>query len=100
MSGPMSSGNGSPHAAGTSAATAPAILAAERVRVRSGGSTAVRDVSMTLRGRAVPGLCGPNGSGKTTLLRALAAIQPLTRGVVRVLGEPLGAGDNDVRRHV
>ncbi|MEO6436221.1 MAG: ABC transporter ATP-binding protein [Tepidisphaeraceae bacterium] len=69
-----------------------AVLAAQAVRVSFGRFDAVRDVSLELRGRDLLGLIGPNGAGKTTLLRALAGIQPLTRGVVRVLGEPLGAG--------
>jgi ABC-2 type transport system ATP-binding protein len=34
---------------------------------------------------------GPNGAGKTTLLRAVAGLQPLTCGVVRILGQNLHA---------
>src|SRR3954470_13052539 len=68
------------------------VLATENVRVRFGLFTAVSDVTLNLRGGELLGLIGPNGAGKTTLLRALAGIQPLTRGVVRVLGEPLMPG--------
>ena len=65
------------------------VLATENLRVRFGYFTAVSDVTMNLRGGELLGLIGPNGAGKTTLLRALAGIQPLARGVVRVLGEPM-----------
>src|SRR5262245_14938193 len=65
----------------------PPLLTAEQVTVRFGFFTAVRDVNLSLGGGELLGLIGPNGAGKTTLLRALAGIQPLSRGVVRVLGE-------------
>jgi ABC-2 type transport system ATP-binding protein len=87
------SDNGSPSASET-------VLCAEVVRVRFGAFVAVRDVSLQLRGRDLLGLIGPNGAGKTTLLRALAGIQPLTRGVVRVLGEPLIPGASHLLRHI
>ena len=79
-----------------------AVLDADQVRVTFGKFEAVHDVSLRLRGRDLLGLIGPNGAGKTTLLRALAGIQPLTRGVVRVLGEPLsaGAGASPLIRHI
>ncbi|HYO07334.1 MAG TPA: ABC transporter ATP-binding protein [Tepidisphaeraceae bacterium] len=76
------------------------VLAAERMQVRFGGFQAVRDVSLALKGRDLLGLIGPNGAGKTTLLRALAGIQPVTRGVVRVLGEPLAPGASHLLRHI
>jgi ABC-2 type transport system ATP-binding protein len=66
-----------------------AVLQAERVTVQFGDLRAVGDVSLTLRGRDLLGLIGPNGAGKTTLLRALAGLQPMTLGAVRILGEPL-----------
>ena len=76
------------------------VLAGEALRVTFGAFEAVRDVSLKLRGRDLLGLIGPNGAGKTTLLRALAGIQPLTRGVVRVLGEPLAPGASHLFRHI
>jgi ABC-2 type transport system ATP-binding protein len=97
------SGNGE---IATSAGAGDPVLAAEAVRVRFGTVDAVRDVSLTLRGGDLLGLIGPNGAGKTTLLRAFAGIQPLARGVVRVLGEPLGSsgsgggGNGEARRHI
>jgi ABC-2 type transport system ATP-binding protein len=76
------------------------VLSAEQVQVRFGEFAAVADVSFNLHGQDLLGLIGPNGAGKTTLLRALAGIQPLTCGVVRIFGEPLTAGASPLARHI
>ena len=76
------------------------VLAADAVRVEFERFTAVNDVSLALRGGHLLGLIGPNGAGKTTLLRALAGIQPLSRGVVRVFGEPLTPAAQHLSRHI
>ena len=47
---------------------------------------------MCFEHRHLLGLIGPNGAGKTTLLRAIAGLQPLASGRVRVLGEDLTPG--------
>jgi ABC-2 type transport system ATP-binding protein len=80
--------------------TAETVLAADAVRVEFERFTAVNDVSFSLRGGYLLGLIGPNGAGKTTLLRALAGIQPLSRGVVRVFGEPLTPSAQHLTRHI
>src|SRR5687767_8005257 len=77
-----------------------AVLAAEQLRVQFGSLVAVWDLSMKLRGGELLGLIGPNGAGKTTLLRALAGIQPVSRGAVYVLGEPLAPGASELVRHI
>src|SRR3954465_11657022 len=69
-----------------------AILAAEMIQVRFGPFVAVRDVSLSLRGGDLLGLIGPNGAGKTTLLRAIAGLQPLARGVAKLLDETIEPG--------
>ncbi|HEV7298839.1 MAG TPA: ABC transporter ATP-binding protein [Tepidisphaeraceae bacterium] len=76
------------------------VLAVDRARVRFGKLMAVRDVSMSLRGGDLLGLIGPNGAGKTTLLRVLAGLQPLSRGIVQVLGEPLVPENPSIKRHI
>ena len=76
------------------------VLHAQQVRVRFGSFTAVRDVDLTLRGGELLGLIGPNGAGKTTLLRALAGITPLTRGVVRILGEVMTPSTQHLLAHI
>jgi ABC-2 type transport system ATP-binding protein len=96
--------NGHPSPAATMPAPSPptgeAVIASEKLQVRFGSFHAVKDVTLTLRGGELLGLIGPNGAGKTTLLRALAGIQPMTRGVVRVLGEPLAPGASHLLRHI
>jgi ABC-2 type transport system ATP-binding protein len=77
-----------------------AVLAAEGLRVRFGSFVAVDDVSLAIGPGHLVGLIGPNGAGKTTLLRALAGIQPVTRGVIRVLGEVLSPGQLHLQRHI
>src|SRR5436189_5753792 len=77
-------------------ATPEVVLAADAVRVEFGSFTAVNDVSLTLRGGDLLGLIGPNGAGKTTLLRAIAGIQPLSRGVAKLLDETIEPGAGPV----
>ncbi|MDO8147893.1 MULTISPECIES: ABC transporter ATP-binding protein [unclassified Isoptericola] len=55
-------------------------------RFRRPGFTAVDDVSLTIRPGEVLGLVGESGSGKTTIARAVAGLQPVTSGSLRVLG--------------
>src|SRR3954468_16518562 len=79
---------------------APAVLAVDRASVRFGKLRAVRSVSFTLNGGDLLGLIGPNGAGKTTLLRAICGLQPLSAGVVNLLGEPLTPDRTDLLAHV
>ncbi|GAB3403151.1 ABC transporter ATP-binding protein [Flindersiella endophytica] len=44
------------------------------------------DVRLRIEPGEVVGLLGPNGAGKTTTLRALAGLQPLSAGYVRLAG--------------
>src|SRR5471030_1254865 len=68
---------------------AQSVVSAENVRVNFDSLLAVRDVSFELEPGNLLGLIGPNGAGKTTLLRALCGLQPVTAGVIKLLGEPL-----------
>ena len=76
------------------------LLELEGVTVTFGKFTAVRDATFTLRAGSLLGLIGPNGSGKTTLLRAIAYLQPMTRGQVKILGEIRKYGDEQAARMV
>ncbi|MDR7323229.1 MULTISPECIES: ABC transporter ATP-binding protein [Catenuloplanes] len=49
------------------------------------------DVALRIAPGEVVALLGPNGAGKSTALRALAGLQPLTAGHVRLGDEDLGA---------
>ena len=48
------------------------MLTLERVTKRFGGLTAVREVSLEVRGGDLLGIIGPNGAGKTTLFNVIA----------------------------
>ncbi|KXP04241.1 ABC transporter ATP-binding protein [Tsukamurella pseudospumae] len=71
------------------------MLTLDRVSVRYGAETAVRDVSLTVghdatgagapdvlsgESSSVTALLGPSGCGKSTLLRAVAGLEPLASG--------------------
>jgi oligopeptide/dipeptide ABC transporter ATP-binding protein len=84
------------------------LLEAENVtvhyRVRNGPGhrallRAVDGVSFALRRGETLGLVGESGSGKSTLGRALVQVEPLTEGVVRLDGQPLGSqGRRELRQ--
>jgi ABC-2 type transport system ATP-binding protein len=76
------------------------VVAADRVRVQFGALRAVDGVSLSLNGGDLLGLIGPNGAGKTTLLRSLAGIQPVTGGVVHVLGHDLATRNDEALRNL
>ncbi len=80
------------------------MLTIDRVTVRYGDRTAVRDVALTVgdagaQGEAgsdaVTALLGPSGCGKSTLLRAVAGLEPLADG--RIVWD--GADLADVPTH-
>ena len=48
---------------------------------------AVRDVSFGLHAGDIGVLIGPSGCGKTTLLRAVAGLEPVTQGTIRLAGQ-------------
>lgn len=76
-------------------------LAAQAVRVQLAQREVLQGVSLRV-GVGWTALVGPNGAGKSTLLRALAGLQPLSGGQVRLLGPadaPAGAAaGGDVHR--
>ncbi len=61
----------------------------ENIEVRHGRRRALGPVSLTLREGAFLGVVGPNGAGKSTLLRALAGLQPVHDGGIRLFGKPV-----------
>src|SRR3954466_15767580 len=54
---------------------------------RFGGLTAVKNLSLDVRGGEIFGLIGPNGSGKSTAMKAIMGIERPTAGDVVFLGE-------------
>ncbi|GHH84213.1 ABC transporter ATP-binding protein [Streptomyces sulfonofaciens] len=65
------------------------ILQAERLEVRHGATRALRDVTCEVAEGQVLALIGANGAGKSTLLRALAGLDAVRSGVIRLFGEDI-----------
>jgi putative spermidine/putrescine transport system ATP-binding protein len=61
-----------------------AVLRCAGVAVAAGGTTILRDLHLTVPAGRLTVLVGPSGAGKTTLLRAIAGLQPLIAGSVRL----------------
>ncbi|GGJ76339.1 ABC transporter ATP-binding protein [Streptomyces camponoticapitis] len=55
---------------------------------RYGGTTAVKDLSFTVRPGLVTGFLGPNGAGKSTTLRLILGLNEPSGGSVTVDGRP------------
>jgi ABC-2 type transport system ATP-binding protein len=64
-----------------------------------GRTTALRDVTLTIRAGEVFGYLGPNGAGKTTTIRLLMGLLRPTSGSAQVLGHDAWSDSVDVRRH-
>ena len=67
----------------------------ENVTIRFGGFTAVKNVSLRIKGGEFFSILGPSGCGKTTLLRTISGFMEPTEGVVRIAGQDMaGVGAN------
>jgi multiple sugar transport system ATP-binding protein len=59
----------------------------ERATKRFGQTTAVRDLSLTVRDGEFVVLLGPTGAGKTTTLRLVAGLETPDQGRIRIAGQ-------------
>ena len=66
------------------------VLEARGLTKRYGASTAVRDVSFSIRCGQVLGVLGPNGSGKSTIVKMVTGLVDPSRGAVLFHGERIG----------
>jgi spermidine/putrescine transport system ATP-binding protein len=67
----------------------------DRVTIRFGEFTAVKDVSLRINGGEFFSILGPSGCGKTTLLRTISGFLEPTEGAVRIAGHDMaGIGSN------
>lgn len=62
------------------------MIEVEHLTKRFGATTAVDDLSFTVRPGIVTGFLGPNGAGKSTAMRAIAGLVRPTSGTTRVNG--------------
>jgi spermidine/putrescine transport system ATP-binding protein len=67
----------------------------DRLTIRFGDFTAVKDVSLKINGGEFFSILGPSGCGKTTLLRTISGFLEPTEGAVRIAGQDMaGIGSN------
>jgi iron(III) transport system ATP-binding protein len=69
------------------------FLEASQLEVRYPGAAeaAVKSVTLGLRAGDIGVLIGPSGCGKTTLLRAVAGLEPVSGGEIRLSGRVVGS---------
>jgi zinc/manganese transport system ATP-binding protein len=63
------------------------------VTLRLGGRDVLASVNIEIATHEFVGVLGPNGAGKTTLMRAVLGLLPVSRGSIRVLGQPAMRGN-------
>jgi branched-chain amino acid transport system ATP-binding protein len=65
------------------------MLRVRDVQICHGRVPAVHEVSLELEAGRVVAIVGANGSGKSTLLRAIAGLNPVSRGEILLDGRPI-----------
>ncbi len=72
---------------------------AKEYPTRNGALTVLRDVTLTAAAGESIAITGPSGSGKSTLLHILGALEPPTRGRVRIGGrDPFALNEAELAR--
>jgi branched-chain amino acid transport system ATP-binding protein len=66
-----------------------ALLEVEKLTLRFGGLTAVKEVDLRIEPGQVFAVIGPNGAGKTTVFNAISGIYDPTAGAIRFEGRSL-----------
>ena len=74
------------------------FLEVSQLRISYAGRSqpAVRDVSFGMRAGDIGVLIGPSGCGKTTLLRAVAGLEPVAAGVIKLAGQVVSSATRNV----
>ena len=75
-------------------------IEAQGLTRRFGNLVAVDQLTLSIPVGTVFGFLGPNGAGKTTTVRMLTALIGPTDGSALVNAQPLGAGNDAIRRSV
>ncbi|HEX8065690.1 MAG TPA: ABC transporter ATP-binding protein [Thermoleophilaceae bacterium] len=68
-----------------------AAVSVAGLNVSRGGRRVLHGLDLAAARGRITGLLGPSGCGKTTLMRAIAGVQVVESGDVRILGEPAGS---------
>ena len=76
------------------------VITADRLTIRFGDFTAVKDVSFSINKGELFGFLGPNGSGKTTIIKALCGLLTPTAGSGTILGMDIRKQAAEIKRHV
>ncbi len=67
------------------------LISTDRIEIRHGGNTVLRDVSLSIARGEIVTIVGPNGSGKSSLLRALiGAVRPASGRLTHAPGLRIG----------
>lgn len=72
----------------------------ENLVKRYGRTTAVSDISFSVRRGEIVGLLGPNGAGKSTTMKILTGFQQASSGIVRICGIPVAARPTETKRKI
>jgi ABC-2 type transport system ATP-binding protein len=80
----------------TAAAPPTPVIELQGLSVRFGKRDILKDLTCSLRGRAI-GLLGPNGAGKSTLINTLLGFYKPTSGSARVLGSDIQTETRRIR---
>ena len=80
----------------TKSAAPPLAISVRGLSVSYGQLPVLRSVSFDIARGQLVGVVGPNGAGKSTLLKAMLGLLTPDRGVVCVLGEPVGQCRNRI----
>jgi len=67
------------------------LLEADRICVAYGAAGALWDVSLRIDAGELVCVVGPNGAGKTTLINAIAGLNPIKSGALRLDGRDLSS---------
>lgn len=73
---------------GPGSSTSPALEVTD-LTAGYGGSTVLREVSLTVPRSSVTALLGPNGAGKSTLLRSISGLVPALGGTIELYGQDI-----------
>jgi ABC-type branched-subunit amino acid transport system ATPase component len=65
------------------------LLHVDKLTLRFGGLTAVKEVDLRIEPGQVFAVIGPNGAGKTTVFNAISGIYEPTTGAIRFEGRPM-----------